>query len=128
MTTKEQEEKTVTAFTPIENMIVNSVAYGMGYVCGKHNIEVDEAELKKIAKAFAANQPCSKLDLTDQSIEKMAKTKFPVDFTNIPNDGTNNGRLERQMKSNDEQRNRQAGYLAAMKEIRTLLTQANEKI
>lgn len=62
------------------------------------------------------------LDLSEDSIEKMANEKFPFDLSYIPNDMENHVKLERQMKSNDAQRNNRHGYVKALQQIRQLLS------
>ena len=40
MTTKEKKE------------IRKAVAYGMGFICGRHNLELTKTEVKKIAREY----------------------------------------------------------------------------
>lgn len=45
-----------------EILIKDAVLYGMGYICGKHNLEISKEEREKIAKEYLESLKLTKED------------------------------------------------------------------
>lgn len=72
----------------MEKEIMDAVLYGMGYVCGKHNLNVSEEERTRVANEWV-KRIVSPLP-TDEEIDEAAHEHRPLSKSLDHNIGRNN--------------------------------------